>query len=59
MREQPGGGLPTECETGPGLRLGQPAGALGMAGEQRREALGEGFARAGRVAAVEAPNLQM
>ncbi|OHV15096.1 hypothetical protein BK022_21545 [Methylorubrum extorquens] len=33
MCEQPGSWLSAECETGPGLRPGQPAGALGMAGE--------------------------
>lgn len=31
--EQPGSWLSAECETGPGLRPDQPAGALGVAGE--------------------------
>ncbi|GJE65052.1 hypothetical protein LNAOJCKE_2260 [Methylorubrum aminovorans] len=59
VSEQAGGGLPTKCETGPGLCRSQPAGALGMAGEQLREALGKSFAVAGWVAAVEAPNLKL
>lgn len=41
------------------VRTTQPAGALGMAGEQLREPLSEGSVAAGWVAAVEAPNLEL
>lgn len=59
MREQPSGRLAAKRETGPSLGLDEPPGALGVAGEQMREALGEGVAGAGRVAAVEAPDRQL
>lgn len=59
VREQPGGRLTAERETGLSLGLDEPPGALGVAGEQMREALGEGVAGAGRVAAVEAPDRQL
>jgi hypothetical protein len=58
MREEPGGGLATQCETSSGLRLGQAARAMGVAAEQVREPLGEGAAWATRIAAVEASNRQ-
>lgn len=56
MRKQPGGKLAAERETGPSLGLDKSSGALGVAGEQMREALGKGVAVVGRVAAVEAPD---
>ena len=55
VREQQGGRLAAERETGPSLGPDEPPGALSVACEQMREALGEGVAGAGRFAAVEAP----
>lgn len=51
--------LATERETSPSLCLDEPPGALGVAGKQMREALGEGVAGAGWVSAVEAPDRQL
>ncbi len=59
MRQQPGGGLAAECETGSGVSLDKAAGAMGIATEQTREALGKGAARAARVAAGEAAHRQI
>jgi hypothetical protein len=59
VHEQPCGGQPAQPEAGLGVRPGEVAGALGMAGEQLREPLGEGGAGTDQVAAVEAPDRQL
>lgn len=52
-------GSPPSGLAGLSLRHGEAVGALGMAGEQLRESLGEGAARASRLAAVEALDRQL
>lgn len=58
VQEQPCGGQRAQREAGLSLRPGEAAGGLGMVGEQLRAVLGEGAARASRLAAVEAIDRQ-